>query len=408
MHTEGLNFSGAPLYSLPWYFLIPLLAAGALLGLARAGAGRVGGGWVLRRLAVAAFFCAGVGAAALLMFLGDDPSTATMFAIALLFYGLLFFNPVVELTSLVRGRDRPATRTGQALWGAANILLLAVAAYSWLIEPYRIQVSRHRLMIPGAPSLRLVQLSDIQAEYPSRRERDAARIVNRLEPDLVVVTGDNYTGTRRHQAAGAEAALKLLRGLRTRRGIYGISGSSSPAGEDAAFFAEAGAAYLNNDSVLIEDGDKSLVLAGLDYLRPDPGRALAGYEGRPSIVLYHSPSLAFDAGGGPHRWSEALPTHFSRTPRPNSELAELGVKLLLTGHTHGGQVRFPGFGALLTGTTLGNDYVAGLHEVGGFTLYINRGLGMDGRFAPKIRFLCPPEITLFEINPRGTDREDSG
>ena len=74
-----------------------------------------------------------------------------------------------------------------------------------------------------------------------------------------------------------------------------------------------------------------------------------------------------------------------------------GVDLQLSGHTHGGQVRLPLYGALLTLSAMGKRFEAGLYRLGEMALYVNRGLGMEGGAAPRVRFLCRPEITVFDL-----------
>ena len=78
--------------------------------------------------------------------------------------------------------------------------------------------------------------------------------------------------------------------------------------------------------------------------------------------------------------------------------AQTGVDLQLSGHTHGGQVRIPLWGAIVTGSLYGKRFEMGLKHVGDMTLYITRGIGMEGAGAPRVRFLCPPEIILWEIS----------
>ena len=91
-----------------------------------------------------------------------------------------------------------------------------------------------------------------------------------------------------------------------------------------------------------------------------------------AILLYHTPDLA-------------------------PEAAEAGVDLLLCGHTHGGQVRLPLYGAVVTSSLYGKAFEIGRRQIGGLTLYVTRGLGMEGSGAPRVRFLCPPEVVLWEI-----------
>jgi predicted MPP superfamily phosphohydrolase len=84
--------------------------------------------------------------------------------------------------------------------------------------------------------------------------------------------------------------------------------------------------------------------------------------------------------------------------------ARMGIDLQLSGHTHGGQVRLPLIGALFTGSLYGKGFEAGRMELNNMTLYITRGIGLEGAAAPRLRLLCPPEIILWEIsssNPSG-------
>jgi hypothetical protein len=71
---------------------------------------------------------------------------------------------------------------------------------------------------------------------------------------------------------------------------------------------------------------------------------------------------------------------------------------MLSGHTHGGQVRIPGMGAVYPSSLYGKRFEAGRYLLDRMTLYVSRGIGMEGLGAPRVRFLCPPEITLWEIS----------
>jgi predicted MPP superfamily phosphohydrolase len=80
------------------------------------------------------------------------------------------------------------------------------------------------------------------------------------------------------------------------------------------------------------------------------------------------------------------------------EAVELGVDLYLCGHTHGGQIRLPGFGALITSSEFWKRYEMGRYEENGTTLYVSRGLGMEGLGAPRARFLSRPEIIEWRLS----------
>ena len=94
------------------------------------------------------------------------------------------------------------------------------------------------------------------------------------------------------------------------------------------------------------------------------------------VLLYHSPEL--------------MPV-----------VRDYPVDLYLCGHTHGGQVRLPLFGAVLTSSALGKRYEMGPYVEQGTTLYISRGIGLEGLSAPRLRLLCPPEIILFTLSSNG-------
>jgi len=97
-------------------------------------------------------------------------------------------------------------------------------------------------------------------------------------------------------------------------------------------------------------------------------------EDRFNILLYHMPDLIEDVN-------------------------DLGVDLYLCGHTHGGQVALPWYGALITFSKFGKKYESGLYRVGETRLYVNRGLGFEPRPAPPVRFCARPEIAVFDLVP---------
>jgi predicted MPP superfamily phosphohydrolase len=73
------------------------------------------------------------------------------------------------------------------------------------------------------------------------------------------------------------------------------------------------------------------------------------------------------------------------------------VDLFLCGHTHGGQVRLPFWGAVITMSKHHKRFESGLYDVGGVPMYVNRGVGCEGGSAPRVRFLCRPEVAVFDL-----------
>jgi uncharacterized protein len=139
---------------------------------------------------------------------------------------------------------------------------------------------------------------------------------------------------------------------------------------------------MRHDWEQVDLGDgRSLTLLGMDcthHLPTDRAQLEAltavAPNNTPQILLYHSPEL--------------MP-----------EAVEHGLSLYLCGHTHGGQVRLPLIGPLLTSSQLGRKYVMGLYRHGRTRLYVSRGVGLEGLSAPRIRFMAPPEVTLITLMP---------
>jgi uncharacterized protein len=99
--------------------------------------------------------------------------------------------------------------------------------------------------------------------------------------------------------------------------------------------------------------------------------------GRFTILLYHTPDLA-----------------------PNADRTGQ-IDLQLSGHTHGGQIRLPGLGAFFAASLYGKRFEAGRYQLQNMTLYVTRGIGLEGKAAPRVRFLASPEIILWELTGSG-------
>jgi hypothetical protein len=271
------------------------------------------------------------------------------------------------------------------LFGAGGLAL-----YAGEVERHWIQISRQDASIPGLPAafdgMRIAQLSDIHLDEftESFFLRDAIDHINRLNPDAVVLTGDYVTwgiSTRKFAESAARQCGHLLAGLHCSK-RYAILGNhdvivSSEVVTSA--LTNNGMTVLTNACVPIERGGARFWLAGLDDpLEGDPKPDLAiparirNIPNEPVVMLCHAPDYADDLLAHP---------------------AGKSIKLMLSGHTHGGQVRFPIVGATEL-PPLGKKYVEGWFRLGGLQLYVNRGLGAVG---VPFRFDCPPEITLFTL-----------
>lgn len=287
-----------------------------------------------------------------------------------------------------------ATPLGLLLIVALNTAIFVTSFYATWIEPFRITVTQAELRSPklhGPTPLRLLHISDLHIERLTARERHLLRLVEELAPDVIVLTGDYLTLSSIHGAVEQAEAHDLLNHLceiaGPRRPVYAISGSPPVDHPDIVphIFEDLPITWLLDTVEELNLNGHAIQLAGLRCTaerRRDVPRLRRLWDGRPTsasaeapftLLLYHSPDL--------------MP-----------EAAELGVDLYLCGHTHGGQIRLPGFGAIFTSSELGKRYEMGRYEEGKTTLYVSRGLGMEGLGAPRARFLAPPEIILWTLS----------
>jgi predicted MPP superfamily phosphohydrolase len=269
--------------------------------------------------------------------------------------------------------------------GAAGI-----AFYSCVIERHWIEIARRDILLPGLPiafdGFRIIQLSDIHLdEYtePVFLRRVIER-VNRIEPDAVVLTGDYVSrglGTIDFAVGAAWQCANILNGLgcKQRYAVLGNHDVIVGAKQVAAALAANGITVLHNASLPIDQSGGRIWLAGLDDPVngfPDPERTIPSSirhrPNEPIVLLCHAPDYA-----------DHLLAH-----APGQ-----AVSLMLSGHTHGGQVRLPLLGALEL-PELGRKYVEGLFQLGGLQLYVNRGIGTVG---VPFRLDCPPEITVITL-----------
>jgi uncharacterized protein len=273
--------------------------------------------------------------------------------------------------------------------GAAGLAL-----YSGELERHWIDVTEISAVLQGLPETfdgaRIIQLSDIHMDEYTEPFflHEVVERVNRIAPDAVFLTGDFVSEGPRsaHFAQGAAwQCANILNGLKCsqRYAILGNHDLIVGAGEVTAALTANGIPVLNNTYLPIERlGDRTggrIWLAGLDdpYKgEPDPERAIPSsirnIAGEPIVLMCHAPDYADDL---------------------IASAAGRAVGLMLSGHTHGGQVRLPFVGSLVL-PPMGQKYVQGWFRFGAMQLYVNRGIGTVG---VPFRFACPPEITLITL-----------
>ena len=294
-------------------------------------------------------------------------------------------------------RTRSIVAPAAGLVGAA----LATLAYASLIErnAFRLREFEVPVLAPGAEPLRILHLSDLHLTSTQRRKRDWIRRLDRLDPDLVVVTGDFLAGM---DAIGP--VLAALEPLLERPGAFvpgnndyfaprfknplryfvpernRVFGPKLPWPQLAAALVDAGWVDLTNRRGTLKAADRVVALAGTDdpHLGRDRYGRVAG---------------AADPGA-----DLRLGVTHSPEPRVLDAFEADGYELVLAGHTHGGQLRIPGFGAIVTNSGIDRSRVRWLSRWGRSWLHVSAGLGTSP-FAP-VRFCCPPEATLLKLVPR--------
>lgn len=272
-----------------------------------------------------------------------------------------------------------------ALYGVGGLAL-----YAGEFERHWLEVVRKEIVIGGLPAsfdgVRLAQLSDIHLDEFTEPflVREAIDQINRARPDYVLLTGDYVSAEVLPRHLTVEAARQcgnLLDRMECRQ-RYAIFGNHDVwAGEE-----EVGEALrtnqiqvLSNACLPLERHGSRIWLSGLDDPvcgRPDPDRAIPpavrNIPNEPVILMCHAPDYVDELLLDP---------------------AGRAVSLVLSGHTHGGQIRLPFLGALRLPPG-GQKYVEGLFHLGTTQLYVNRGIGSVG---VPFRFDCRPEITLFTL-----------
>jgi len=259
--------------------------------------------------------------------------------------------------------------------------------YGMYIEPFRIGVTRLTIPAPAFlpdRSLRIVQLTDLHFEIGvTPRETEMLRIVEELQPDIIVLTGDYFNMDYHSDPRTWQVGQSVLRQLHAPYGVFAVLGNA----ED---WQPAGVPFLFDGTqiTLLEDETFTLELPGGTLF-------IVGVSNRWSEQV--------DAGNLTSLMAEVPPDTYSlllyHTPNIIHTAAEAGVDLYLAGHTHGGQIRLPFIGSLFQHSGLSEEFEMGQVQVGPTTLYVSRGTSEEGSGMPRMRLNCPPEIVLLELAP---------
>lgn len=280
---------------------------------------------------------------------------------------------VTALLSLVllalgklRGLGKRVGLTATALFVLGVLTLL----YGRFIEGDWLEVTRETVVTkkwPKGTRVRIAHLSDLHLDVQTRGLTRAVEVLRKENVDLIVFTGDSL-----NERDAAPLFRRVMSNLQAPLGRYAVRGNHDTSRwADVNLFDNGPATELLSEFPSVKDSPP-IALCGAPFNQPELVSAcLANTRANTfTIVAFHTPDLV-----------EAL------TPQPD---------LYLAGHTHGGQIALPFYGAVITFSQFDKKYEAGRYQVGDTTLYVNRGIGFEPHL-PKIRLNARPELTIIDV-----------
>jgi predicted MPP superfamily phosphohydrolase len=266
-----------------------------------------------------------------------------------------------------------------------NLILQSIGVllviYGFLIEPSKIKLTTIQKSFGNKnQALRFFHISDIHLERFGIRESKIIDYIKERKPDFILYTGDFLNLSNLQDQKSIIQVIDLFNEISKFAPTYYVTGSPAVDMEETISKIEKSmkAIRLQNENLTYCKNNTELNLIGITCSH----RPFVDIEQLSNLIdsnlinilLYHSPDLIYE-----------IETKHK-------------ISLMLSGHTHGGQVRIPYFGAIFTGSLYGRKLQSGLYKIHDTLLYISRGIGLEGMGAPRVRFLCPPEIIEWNIN----------
>ncbi len=276
-------------------------------------------------------------------------------------------------------RSGKSSTSAFQIWFERVFIALAIIGffcivYGYFIEPYRLVVRNVEIKSEKVNKpIRIAHISDLHSDPKPRLEPELPAKIAEQKPDLIVFTGDS-TNSR----GGLENFRKALIEISKIAPTYVVRGNWDRWDKNGkVLFGGSGATELNGSTKNIEILGNSIWLSGIadgetalydDLFAPISDEKL-------SIFLCHRPDEV-------------------------EKIAPYKIDLYVAGHTHGGQIAIPFYGALITFSKYGKRFEGGTYKVDNTWLNVNRGIGMEGGNAPRVRFWATPEITVIDILPK--------
>jgi predicted MPP superfamily phosphohydrolase len=296
-------------------------------------------------------------------------------------------------------------RTRSLLRAAAGTAAVGAAAlaYASLIERNMYTLRRFDVPVlaPDAEPLRVLHLSDLHMTPYQRRKQDWVAALAGTDPDLIVVTGDNLS----HPGA-VPPALYALEPLLDYPGafVFGSNDYRGPVWRNPLSYFNPNRAYVQGVELPYDDLRSELTAAG--WVDLNNARTAIKAGGRlVELVGVDDPHIGRDDYGAvAGQASDRADVHLGLTHSPEpyvlDRMAADGFDLLLAGHTHGGQVCVPFYGALITNCGLPRSMAKGLHRWPGSNAWLHVSAGIGTHPTAPVRFACRPEASILTLIPR--------
>ena len=267
--------------------------------------------------------------------------------------------------------------------GLAGLGMLCVA-YGYYVEPYWPSVTHFQIdsakLAEGAGPVRVVLISDLHSDARPRLEERLPAIIAQENPDLILFAGDCVNSIE-----GLAVFKTCMTRLAELAPTFAVRGNW-----DAAFwrnldlFGGTGVKELDGPGIDLSIRGATVSINGLAVGHEAQIDKVLGQTtpGAFTLFLYHYPDEV-----------DAVSNH--------------RIDLYCAGHTHGGQVSLPWYGALVTLSKFDKTYESGLYRKGETVLYVNRGIGMEGGYAPRVRFCARPEVTVIDIVSAGHGKDSN-
>ena len=253
------------------------------------------------------------------------------------------------------------------------VLILGIAVDAFLIEPQWLEVTEITLVSPKLDqTVKVIVIADIQTDHPGSYESRVLEFTAAEDPDLVLMAGDylQISDPETYQIAVEEFRIIFQSTqIDPPLGIFAVRGNVDH--PDWTEIFQVSEVHTFESTISLDLGP--LILTGMSWRDSEnPGITVQGSD-KYHLVLGHS---------------------------PNFSLGNIQADLLIAGHTHGGQFQLPGIGPILTLSLVPREWASGLTEIAPDQfLLVSRGIGLERGAAPRMRFLCRPELIILHLEP---------